>query len=275
MLKQIIKVAIIDLYNNEPNEGMRGIQEILDRHVVAPNQEIVWTRFDLRFKMQIPDLSYDIYISSGGPGSPLAEDSPWERAYFKLMDDLLAHNKSHHEKKFVFLICHSFQLMCRHLNLAEVKKRHSKAFGIFPIQKVEAGFEETILKNLAEYFYAVDSREWQVIQPKRDALLKFGAKILALEKERPHVPFERALMGIRFTSEMIGTQFHPEADPVGMLNYLHRQEQKEHIIEHHGIEKYHEMLSHLYDDDKIALTQASIIPSFLDEAIAQIPVYIS
>ena len=39
-----------------------------------------------------------------------------------------------------------------------------------------------------------------------------GAKILCIEKERPHVPYERAVMGIRFNEYMIGTQFHPEAD---------------------------------------------------------------
>ena len=58
-------------------------------------------------------------------------------------------------------------------------------------------------------------------------------------------------MGIRFSKEMIGTQFHPEADPVGMAHYLKQDEKKEIVISHHGEEKYFEMLEHLYDDDKI------------------------
>ena len=34
-------------------------------------------------------------------------------------------------------------------------------------------------------------------------------EILCVEKERPHVPYERAVMAIRFNEHMIGTQFLP------------------------------------------------------------------
>ncbi|MBK9639689.1 MAG: hypothetical protein IPO63_18520 [Bacteroidetes bacterium] len=33
MENQTINLAILDLYNNEPNEGMRGIQSILKQHI--------------------------------------------------------------------------------------------------------------------------------------------------------------------------------------------------------------------------------------------------
>jgi len=275
MEQQIIKVAILDLYNNEANEGMRGIQDLLKTHELPDNIKFEYTRFDVRFKQEIPDIDFDIYISSGGPGSPLADaDALWENPYFNLIDQLLEFNKkSTSQKKFVFFICHSFQLMCRHLKLAEVKKRKSTAFGIFPMQKFESGFQEPCFKRINDLFFAVDSRDWQVIKPDRAALKKIGAQVLAIEKERPHVPYERAIMGVRFNDEMIGTQFHPEADPIGMLHYLLRPDKKEHIIKHHGQDKYEEMLLHLNDPDKISLTQKSIIPAFLDQAIQNSLVY--
>src|SRR5437868_12996470 len=94
-----------------------------------------------------------------------------------------------------------------------------------------------------------------------------GAKILAIEKERPHVNYERAVMAIRFTDEIFGTQFHPEADPLGMTHYLLRADKQEHIVRHHGIEKYDEMLLHLNDNDKLKRTQQTILPGFLRQAI--------
>ena len=272
MENHTIRVAILDLYNNEPNEGMRGIQSILNRHHYPAPYTIHWERFDVRFKEEIPDTSFDIYISSGGPGSPLEEPGAhWEKEYFGLIDALLAHNKrGDGSPKFVFFICHSFQLMCRHLELADITKRHSTAFGIFPMHKMDSGLHETCFNELPDPFYAVDSRDWQVVQPDMKAMEKFGAQVLAIEKERPHVPYERAVMGIRFTPEMMGMQFHPEADPIGMLHYLLRSDKKEIVIKHHGQEKYDEMLLHLNDPDKINLTQACILPSFLNKAFRSI-----
>lgn len=269
MENNTLRVAILDLYNNEPNEGMRGIQSLLNRHVVPAPLALQWERFDVRFREEIPDSTFDIYISSGGPGSPLEEPGGrWEKKYFRLIDDLMEHNREHTcNKKFVFFICHSFQLMCRHLGLGDVTKRHSTAFGIFPVHKTTDGQDELCLSEVSDPFYAVDSRDWQVIQTDQSRMKKLGAKILAIEKERPHVPYERAVMSIRFNPEMIGTQFHPEADPLGMLHYLLRSDKKEIVVRHHGQDKYDEMLLHLNDPDKISLTQSKIIPAFLQHAI--------
>ena len=271
---QHIRVAIIDLYNNEPNEGMRGIQSLLNTHPLLPHQSMSWKVFDMRFKGEVPDLDYDIFISTGGPGSPLADaDATWERAYFNLIDSIFDYNQqSAGVKKHLFLICHSFQMVCRHLELAEITKRHSTAFGIFPVHLTEAGRKEDIFKDLHDPFYTVDSRDYQVVLPNNNKLLKFGAKILAIEKNRPHVNYERAVMAIRFTDEIFGTQFHPEADPVGMAHYLIRPDKREHVIRHHGQDKYDEMLLHLNDDDKIKLTQHTILPAFLRQAISGISI---
>jgi len=134
----------------------------------------------------------------------------------------------------------------------------------------EFGKQEKVFAGLADPFYAVDSRDWQLVKPDHDKLKKAGSKILAIEKERPHVPFERAIMAIRFTNEIIGTQFHPEADPEGMKHYMLRQDKKDIIIRHHGADKYEEMLQHLNDPDTINLTQNIVFPNFLRIAIENI-----
>ena len=96
-----------------------------------------------------------------------------------------------------------------------------------------------------------------------------GGTILAIEKNRPHVPLERAIMAIRFNENMIGTQFHPEADAIGMLLYLKTPEKKETVIANHGEEKWKSMIEHLNDPDKIMYTYAHILPNFLNQAVSK------
>jgi homoserine O-succinyltransferase len=266
--RQHIRVAILDLYNNEPNEGMRCIQQLLNKYPLQSHQSLSFKIYDVRFRYEVPDMDYDIYISTGGPGSPLEEPgSQWEKLYFQWVDDLLLYNKTNPVRKHAFFICHSFQLLCRHLEIGDICKRKSTAFGIFPIHMTEAGKKEPVFRKLDDPFYAVDSRDWQLVQPDMNRMKASGFKILAIEKERPHVPFERAVMAIRFTKEIIGTQFHPEADPEGMKHYMLRQDKKDIIIRHHGEAKYVEMLEHLEDPDKINMTQNIVFPNFLRQAI--------
>jgi homoserine O-succinyltransferase/O-acetyltransferase len=127
-----------------------------------------------------------------------------------------------------------------------------------------------VFAGLRDPFYAVDSRDYQIIQPNYSVIEKMGAKILCLEKERPHVPYERAVMGMRFNDYMIGTQFHPEADAPGMTMYLHREDKKKTITENYGEAKWKSMLGHLNDPDKILWTYSHVLPNFLNQAVEQL-----
>lgn len=268
MSEKKIKVAVIDMNNGFPNQGMRGIQELLQSYREQSQLNITYDLFDLRQKGEIPDLTYHIYISSGGPGSPFdGEGEKWEHDFFFLLDEIEGFNAKNDDKKHVFLICHSFQLACRKYGLGTVTKRKSNAFGIFPINLTPSGEEEIVFDGLPDPFYSVDSRDWQVIQPNEEDFEQKGAKILAIEKERPHVALERCLMAIRFSDQIIGTQFHPEADPIGMKMYLLQEEKKAAIIENHGDDKYFDMLNSLDDPGRITLTQSVILPNFLNQAI--------
>ena len=165
------------------------------------------------------------------------------------------------------MICHSYQLVCRHYRLAEVSKRRSTAFGVFPIHLLSDGKEEVIFEGLNDPFYAVDSRDYQVTSPNHRRLKAMGASVLCIEKERPHVPLERAIMGIRFNAYMVGTQFHPEADAIGMSMYLQREDKKQSVIAAHGESKWASMIEQLNDPDKILWTYSHVLPNFLNQAI--------
>ncbi len=270
--KRKIKVAILDLYEGESNQGMRCIREILSWYSEQNNLVLSWNEFDVRQKSEVPGMGYDLFISSGGPGNPLeSRYTAWEEKYFRWLDavERWNDNPANDIKKHVLFICHSFQLACRHYNVGLVTKRRSTAFGVFPVHMLNGAGDEPLFAGLNDPFYAVDSRDYQVVQPNHRVLDDMGAKILCIEKERPHVPYERAIMGIRFNEYMIGTQFHPEADAVGMSMYLQTTEKKKTVIENHGEEKWRSMLEHLNDPDKIMWTYTHILPNFLNQAIEQ------
>ncbi len=268
--KKSVRVALLDMYEGVANQGMRCIREILNQFAENNNIDIIWDEFDVRLKNEVPGLEYDIYISSGGPGSPLeSEGAEWEKVFFNWLQKVENWNNSpaNLQKKQVFFICHSFQLICRHYKVATVCKRKSTSFGVFPMHLMPEGRKELVFEGLNDPFYSVDSRDYQVIQPNHQRLREMGATILAIEKERPHIPLERAIMAIRFNPYMIGTQFHPEADAIGMSLHLQTEERKKTVIENHGFEKWQSMIEHLNDPEKIMWTYAHILPNFLMNAI--------
>ncbi len=265
------KIAILDMNAGEPNEGMRCIKMLMGQFLAKDGIIGQYDVFDVRVKADVPDVkNYDIFISSGGPGSPLLTGDPWEAKYFHFLDSLLHHNLSNHTKKYLFLICHSFQLACLHWDVARVTKRRSTSFGILPIFKTKSGEKEMLLEGLENPFYAVDSRDYQVIGPKEWKLDSLDGKVLCREKIRPHVSLERAVMAIRFSNEVFGTQFHPEADAEGMMRYFLRDDKRKIVVKKYGKKKYLDMIAHLDDEDKIMKTNHTIIPSFMHFAAEEL-----
>ncbi|MBC6989722.1 type 1 glutamine amidotransferase [Hymenobacter sp. BT491] len=263
-----LKIAILDMYDNFPNEGMRCIVQLVHRIQEEQLADISFDVFNVRAEVALPGLEYDIYISTGGPGSPLPSTEAWEQPYFSLIDSLFAWNRSHDRKKHLLLICHSFQLVSRHLGIGTLSKRKSTSFGIFPIHLTDDGQSDPVLQDLPEPFFAVDSRDYQVTSPHWERINALGVKVLCLEKDRPHVPLERALMALRFTDEVVGTQFHPEADGEGMLRYFLTEEKRQQVVANYGEAKYNDMVRLLQDPNAIELTESVIIPTFLRRAVA-------
>ena len=264
MSEQTIKIAILDMYDGEPNQGMRCIIDIINRF----NRIVSFKIFDVRRKSELPIINeYDIYISTGGPGNPLIGDGNWDKKYYAFIDELMSWNKDNEVKKHVLFICHSFQMACKHFGLAEITKRNDTSFGVMTIHKTKEGIKDALFEGLADPFYGIDSRDYQVVQPKLNVFAKKGAKIISLEKIRDHVQYERAIMAVRFTDYFVGTQFHPEADPISFIANLRNAATKEKIKKMKGKRKFRNMLEDLLDDEKIYKTNETLIPNFLRIAI--------
>lgn len=264
-----IKVAVIDLYDNETNQGMRCIQDIIkESNNYFDDVDVKYKVYDSRFKGETPSSDYDVYISSGGPGDPFdGKGKKWEKEYFNLMDNIWTNNQNvDNSKKHVFFICHSFQIMARYFQLGEVIERKSKSFGLSPVHKTESGKHDPILEGLKNPFYGADFRGWQVVQPDNRRMAELEAKIICLEKVRPHVPLERAMMAIRVSDEFVGTQFHPEADPASMEYHFKQPERKEQVIKEYGEAKWKQMIKILEEQNNVWATRNTVIPNFLKNA---------
>lgn len=268
--KHEIRVAILDLYNGIANQGMAGFFEILNRYSINKNLNISYKVFDVRRSNEVPGTEFDIYLSSGGPGSPIdSQDTEWENNYFDLIDALQEHNNSNQgPKKHVLFVCHSFQLMCRRMGLGNVCLRFTPSYGVVPVHFTAIGSADPAFKGLKDPFYALDSRSWQVINPNGERFSASGAVILAMEHDQPYTNPPKAMMAIRFNEYFLGTQFHPEADPAIMKTHLLTAEKKTQMISEQDEQQYEEMLRRIEDPEMLALTQNTIIPNFLDQAIA-------
>ena len=259
------RLAILDLYDGEPNLGIASIEKILGKYV----DQIEWVRFDVRQRAEVPAIEdFDLFISSGGPGNPLEGDGVWDRLWHNWVDELWEYNLENPEaKKYGFFICHSFQMLCHHFHLGEVCARDAKSFGTFPVHLTDAALADPIFRQLPNPFYAADFRDFQVVRPDVLQFQALGAEILALEKVRPHMPEDRALMAIRFSEEILGVQFHPEAHVRGMLSHFQEESRLVHVINNFGKKKYEQMIRDLSDPAKIQLTHDVILPTFLEKSM--------
>ncbi len=266
-MKNKLRLAILDMNNKTRNLGMTNIQDVVKKF----NEDIEYQVFEVRSEVQIPDLSFDIYIFSGGPGDPRVGEDAWLIPFNELLDQLYDHNREGRgTKKYCFFICHSFQMACHHFQVGTITPRREKSFGTFPVYKTEEGKAEWLFQNLSDPFWVADFRSFQVIEPRLKEMEEKGMSLILIERERPHPALPRAIMGVRFSEEMIGTQFHPEADPEGMRVYFSEEERVKAILEEFGEDRYFSMLDDLKDSTKIARTHSIVLPFFLHKSIQKI-----
>lgn len=258
-----LRLAILDMNNNVPNKGVGYLQLLVEKYPEIDEYQI----FDVRAKNEVPDLSFDIYISTGGPGSPYDFGNGWDKPYFNLMDQIIDYNNKNECKKYVFFICHSFQIASIYFKIGNLIERPHMSFGIYPVDTTADTINDEFLNQLPNPFYVADFRYYQVANIDFKDFDERGFKLLATENKVSQVENLVAPMAIRFNNEMIGTQFHPEADAIGMIQYLKEDTRKENIIKEYGMKKYLDMVDHADDPDKIQLTHDIILPTFLNIAI--------
>ena len=60
--KHPIRIAILDLNDGFPNQGMRCLRQIIDEWSATIGRDVIRQEFEIRQKHEIPDSSFDIYF---------------------------------------------------------------------------------------------------------------------------------------------------------------------------------------------------------------------
>ena len=272
-----VRVEVLDMNNGARNIGVRNIKRIIEQFghkVRAAHLQVDFevTHFHVRDRNEVPDAGFDIYLCSGGPGSPLEDHGmEYEVKFFKLLDQLVDHNLTKDNKKFVFGICHSFQMMVKKFAVAELTKRDTRRIGVVPIIKTRDGENDLLFEGLQEKFYAFDNRDWQAVNPAHQKLKDLGASILSYESNGHAIG--EAVTAIRYTPEIETVQFHPEAEKHGILMRFSDPEERKYIVDMLGDAKFDELIQALNNPNKLMKTYKTILPGFLWRSYNQLMRY--
>jgi GMP synthase-like glutamine amidotransferase len=264
-----VRVGIIDMNAGHANEAIRCIGVLVDQfaaRVVAQNPDLTVERVRVspRDKGEVPPTDCDLYLSSGGPGSPFDGDGQqWVDDYGEFLDGIVDENVGLRNRgRSLFCVCYSFEMAVRHFRIAEMAPRATRKFGVMPVYTTEEGLGHQLLSPFGDRLFAFEHRNWEAIGLDESSLRKHGGKLLARES-RDGVSKGAALLGFDFAPGVEGVQFHPEADRPGVISWVARPEQAEAFKQAYGVTTYERMIKTLDNPDRLARTFALLIPGWM------------
>jgi homoserine O-succinyltransferase/O-acetyltransferase len=255
--------------NGHVNQAMRCLRGIVSNffdHVRKHNPGLpcVLGEVSPRDTGAVVPADYDLYLSSGGPGSPYEGDGmPWVTEYGTFLDGLVNDaSRGGADQRALFAICYSFEMVIRHFRVAAVVPRTDRKFGVMPIYTTPEGQEHPLLKPFGDRLFAFEHRSWEAVDLDDHKLSALGGKLLARES-RDGISKGRAILGLDVTAGVEAVQFHPEADRPGVMNWVARPEQAAAFKATYGELTYQAMLRTLDDPRRLARTYAIVIPGWM------------
>lgn len=271
MPEQHLKVAVLSMYRNQESQGMKYLRLLLENESYSfPDLSISYKVFATRESNELPDLSeFDLFISTGGPGDPHdGIGQEWEKNYFEFLRKFQEHNASNVQAKFLFSICHSFQLLCRFFDIAKVVPRPETCFGTFKCHLENSGKKDVLFAKLPDPFLIVENRNWQCIQPDLEKMESLGIQILAKELNPVSPGAEPALLALRISPFWVATQFHPETYPVEMSRVFFEPKKIKEVVEKYGTVKILQILDSINQKNPSILnTFECLLPEFIKSAV--------
>ncbi len=256
--------------NGVANQATRCFRRIVDSfgkrvHAANPGVELVFRHVQPRNLGELPSHDDDIVLSSGGPGSPHdGWDEPWCVGYRSFLDWVIEQNlKKAHESVKALVVCHSFEVSIVHFKVAEMRKRSALKFGLMPAYMTSHGERADFLSPFGYRLFCWEHRNWEAIGLDAKALADLGGELFAKETHETGAHKGDALLALRFAPGIDGTQFHPEADKPGVMNWIERPEHKVAVENAYGATLYERMLKSLSNPERLAKTFALLIPGWL------------
>jgi GMP synthase-like glutamine amidotransferase len=264
-----LRLCIVDMNNGHVNQAIRCLRSIsssfFDR-VQRENPDVVCELVEVspRDTGNAIPLDCDLYLSSGGPGSPFEGDgTAWADDYGRFCDAVVeASIHGGAGQRALFAICYSFEMVVRHFKLAHIGPRTERKFGVMPIYTTGEGQRHPLLSPFGDRLFAFEHRNWEAIDLDTSRLATLSGQLLAQES-RDGVSKGRAVLGLDAAPGVEAVQFHPEADRPGVMNWVARPEQAAAFKATYGEVTYQAMLRTLDDPRRLARTFALVIPGWL------------
>ncbi len=264
-----LSVCLIDMNAGHVNQAMRCFRGIVtsffDRvRLKNPTLACRVVEVSPRDTNTLIPRDCDIYVGSGGPGSPYDGDAePWFADFGSFSDWVAtASRRTDEDQKSLFGVCYTYELLVRHFGVAEVSTRDSRKFGVMPIYTTSFGQKHPLLSAFKDRLFAFEHRNWEAVNVNEKRVAELGGGLLAQESRDGHSK-GRGLLGFDFEGGVEAVQFHPEADRAGVMSWVARPEQAAAFRATYGEDTYQAMLRTLDDQNRLARTFALVIPGFL------------
>lgn len=252
------RLCLVDMNGGESNRGARNLRELFARFVdgvAAHNPGLACAVVEVAPRRDgappIP-LDCDLYVCSGGPGSPLAiDDAPWGPGFRALLAHVRAARGAGGGPRLL-AICYSFELVVHALGLGRVDPRAAPLRGVWPVASTGEGAAHPLLAPLASPFAALDARAWQAQHVD-------GATVLA--RTVPPPGEAAAVAAIELEGVIEAVQFHPEAVPDEVLDWLRAPETARALADAYGVPAYRRMCA--LASDGLGATHAHVVPGWL------------
>lgn len=265
-----LRLCLVDMNNGAANQAIRCFRRIIDGFAASvakanPTLDVSLSYVQPRNLGEAPPRDCDLYLSSGGPGSPFdGYDDPWCTGYRNALDAIVdGATRRGDAGPSALLVCHSFELAVIHFGVATMAPRAQRKFGVMPIYMTPDGMQSQLLAPFGDRLFAWEHRSWQAIGLEEKRLAELGGALLATESRDEAKSKGEGLLAFRFATGIQGTQFHPEADRAGAVAWIERPEQAQAVIDAFGELTYRRMLKTLDNPDRLARTFALLIPGWL------------
>ena len=265
-----VRVCLIDMNAGVKNEAIRCLHAtlaIFERQLryANPGVPIELTVVSPRDKGDAIPEGHDLYLSSGGPGSPLdSQGTPWGAAYAHFLDTICeAHERRRDDAPGLMPICYSFELVVLHFDVARLALRAEKKFGVQPQYTTAAGQAHPLLAMFKDRIFAFEHRNWDALDPDAKKLSALSGAVLAAES-RPGLDDK----GLSITALHIGpgiesTLFPPEADRAGIRDWIDKPESEAAFKEAYGVLTHERMMRTIEHPERIDRAHKEVIPGFL------------
>jgi len=262
------RLCIVDMNDGHVNQAIRCFRGIAARffaRVTTTNPRVKCELLEVsprNTEDDIPDA--DLYLSSGGPGSPFDGDGKeWVNRYYRFLDRVAdAAEDGGTDQQALFAVCYSFEMVIRHFKVAVMQPRAERKFGVMPVYMTTEGQEHPLTSPFNDRLFAFEHRNWEAVDLDTRRLAGLGGQLLARES-RDGVSKGRAVLGLDVTSGIEAVQFHPEADRAGVVSWVARPDQAAAFKATYGEVTYQAMLRTLDDPRRLARTFALMIPGWL------------